>query len=295
MAFQQERDADPGFAVVRNGFDRSQVKEYVRTAEAAAERSEAQVREARAEVAELSGQLELARREIDALTERLDKIGTAAAAASAPNAGERAARAVVVAKAQANEVNARAQAAAETAWTAAEEASTALRDRYRRLLADLDTQHNELHGAHKRVMDEARAKVTAMTKVADQRQKDIDDRAERERQRLEQQFQEQQAERRAALAEEIESNRAAAEREAARLVQEATDEADKRIAAATSVVERLTALREQLATRLRGTNDLLTRSVSLLEPLEAEAEFTAETPADLADLPPVKRPAPSTP
>ncbi|WP_424184280.1 hypothetical protein ACOBQX_20480 [Actinokineospora sp. G85] len=291
MAFQQERDPDPGFAVVRNGFDRAQVTEFVRAAEANAQRAQAKVRGAESEVAELSGQLELARREIEALTQRLDKIGTAAAAASAPNAGERAARAAVVARAQAKEVTARAQAAAETAWSAAEESSNALRERYRRLIADLDAQHTELHSAHQQVMDEARAKVAAMTTAAEQRQREIDDNAERERQRVEQRFQEQQAEQRAALAEEVARERAAAEAEATRLVEEATNEAENRIAAATSVVERLTALREQLASRLRGTNDLLNRSASLLEPLEAENELLPDSPAELIpDRSPSPRP-----
>ncbi len=281
MASQQDRDhAD--FSVVRHGFDRTQVKQHVQRLADEAARAAAERDDARGRVDELAGQLELARREISALNERLDKIGTAAAAASAPNAAERAARSLVVAKAQAGEVAARAQAAADTAWSAAEEASSALRERYRRLLADLDKQHTEIHAAHRTIMDEAKAKVTAMTTVADQRQKEIDDKAERERQRVEQQFQQETAARREELAREVDAARAASTEEAKRRVQEAKDEADKRIATATSQVERLTALREQLAGRLRGTSDLLNQSAALLEPLEAEAELAPDSVESLA-------------
>ncbi|GLZ39876.1 hypothetical protein [Actinokineospora sp. NBRC 105648] len=292
MASQQDRD-HVGFTVVRHGFDRAQVKQHIQDLETTATTALAQRDEAVAKAEELAGQLELARREIDALNARLDKIGTAAAASSAPNAPERSARADVVAKAQAAEITSRAQAAADTAWSAAEEASTALRERYRRLLAELDKQHTEIHAAHKTIMDEARAKVDQMTTVAEQRQREVDERAERERQRLEQQFQQDLTSKRDHLAEEIAAAHSAAEQEADRRLRAATDEADKRIATATSHVEQLTALREQLAGRLRGTSDLLDQSAKLLQPIEAEAELdqlplSAEPPA--AQTQPVRKP-----
>ncbi|PPK70289.1 DivIVA domain-containing protein [Actinokineospora auranticolor] len=282
-----------GFTVVRHGFDRAQVKHYIQRLETEAAAAAGERDEVRAKVDELAGQLQIAQREIDALTDRLGKLSTSAVASAAPNAPERAARAIATAESEAGEITARAQAAAETAWADAEAVSRELRDRYRGLLADLDSQHAEAHAAHKAVITEAKAKAEVMTTAANKRQRAIDEEAERARQRTEQQFQEEMSRRRAELATEIDTARTAAETEAARLVKEATDEAAKRIATATSHIERLTALREQLAGRLRGTSDLLTQSAGLLEPLEAESELDQLPPpeASTTKLQPVRTPA----
>jgi colicin import membrane protein len=262
-----------GFSVVRHGYDRTQVDDYLRQAEDEALRAAAERDETRSRLAEVSGELEIARREISALTTRLDQLTDS----DAPDAE----RTLQTARTQAAEITARAKAAAETAWSGAEEASTALRERYRRMLADLDRQHQELHADHKKIMDGVRQKSVEMTVAADKRRQDLDEKAEAERKRIQRQFDEEMAARRAELAREIEEGRTAAAEEARRTLAEATAEAERRIAAATSQVERLTALREQLATRLRGTSDLLTRSSELLEPLEGEAELAPDSPADL--------------
>ncbi|MBM7771867.1 cell division septum initiation protein DivIVA [Actinokineospora baliensis] len=263
----------PEFSVARHGYDRTQVRRYVDRLVEEHAGTTAERDEARARAEELEGQLQLARREITALTERLDKIGNAAAASSAPNAAERAARTIATAEAQAGEIVARAQSAADTAWSAAEAASAELRERYRTLFADVEKRHTELHEAHVGLMAEAKAKSEAMTTAATTRQRTTDDQAERDRQRQEQQFQQELATRRAALDDETTTRRAESEAEATRRITEATDEAAKRIAAATSQVEQLTALREQLAGRLRGTSDLLNQSAQLLEPIEAEIDL----------------------
>lgn len=282
MATQHEGDP-AGFSVVRHGFDRNQVKQHLRRMEDEALRDAAERDEARSRVAELSGELEIARREIKALTARMDQL----TASDAPNAE----RTLQVARTQAAEITARARAAAETAWAAAEEASTSLRDRYRRMLADLDRQHQELHSDHKKIMDGVRQKSVEMTVAADKRRQDLDDQAEQERKRIQRQFDEDMAAQRAELTREVEAERARVAEESRRILADATAEAERRIAAATSQVERLTALREQLATRLRGTNDLLTRSAELLEPLEGENELAPDSPADLATerVKPVKK------
>lgn len=272
MATQHEGDP-AGFSVVRHGFDRNQVKQYLRRLEDDALRDAAERDEARSRVAELSGELEIARREIKALSARLDQLNDA----DAPDAE----RTLQTARSQAAEITARARAAAETAWAGAEEASTALRDRYRRMLADLDRQHQELHSDHKKIMDGVRQKSVEMTVAADKRRQDLDDQAEQERKRVQRQFEEDMAARRTELTRELEAERARVADESRRIVADAAAEADRRIATATSQVERLTALREQLATRLRGTSELLTRSAKLLEPLEAENELAPDSPADL--------------
>ncbi|MFC7612976.1 hypothetical protein ACFQV2_04305 [Actinokineospora soli] len=227
-------------------------------------------------MAELSGELEIARREIKALTARLDQL-------SETDDSPDAERTLQIARTQAAEITARAKASAETAWSGAEEASTALRDRYRRMLADLDRQHQELHADHKKIMEGVRAKAVELTVAADKRRQDLDDQAEAERKRIQRQFDEDMATKRAELTREVEAERARVADESRRIVADATAEAERRIAAATSQVERLTALREQLASRLRGTNDLLTRSAALLEPLDAEADLAQDNAAIAAN------------
>ncbi|MFC5287193.1 DivIVA domain-containing protein [Actinokineospora guangxiensis] len=262
-----------GFSVVRHGYDRTQVDDFLRQSEDEAIRAAAERDETRSRLAEVSGELEIARREITALSARLDQLS----ASDAPDAE----RTLQTARTQAAEITARARAAAETAWSGAEEASTSLRDRYRRMLADLDRQHQELHTDHKKIMDGVRQKSVEMTVAADKRRQDLDDKAEAERKRVQRQFDEDMAAKRAELAKEIEAERARVAEESRGIVADATAEAERRIASATSQVERLTALREQLATRLRGTSELITRSSELLEPLEGEAELAPDSPAAL--------------
>jgi colicin import membrane protein len=262
-----------GFSVVRHGYDRTQVDDFLRHSEDEAIRAAAERDETRSRLAEVSGELEIARREITALSARLDQLS----ASDAPNAE----RTLQIARTQAAEITARAKAAAETAWSGAEEASTSLRDRYRRMLADLDRQHQELHTDHKKIMDGVRQKSVEMTVAADKRRQDLDEKAEAERKRVQRQFDEDMAAKRAELVREVEAERTRVAEESRGIVADATAEAERRIASATSQVERLTALREQLATRLRGTSELITRSSELLEPLEGEAELAPDSPAEL--------------
>ncbi|MGX7825288.1 hypothetical protein ACTG9Q_09355 [Actinokineospora sp. 24-640] len=288
MVTQQDRDP-AGFTVVRHGFDRTQVKQHLSRLEDEALRAAAERDEARSQIAELSGELEIARREIKALADRLEQVTSAA---DAPDAE----RTLQIARTQAAEITAGARAAAETAWMAAEEASTSLRDRYRRMLADLDRQHQELHADHKKIMDSTRAKSVELTTAADKRRQSLDEQAEQARKRQQQQFDQEMAAKRAELKRDVEAERAQVAAESQRIMKKARDEADRSLAAATSQVERLTALREQVATRLRSTNDLLVRSAELLEPIEAEAELAPDSPAGLENpradtTQPVKRPS----
>src|SRR6266511_4264958 len=95
-------DREPvGFTVVRHGFDRTQVRQQMVELTQAVEKASA----------ELHGELEIARREIAALTERLDTQGDEASST----------RILAVAKSQAAEVTARARVAAEQTWAAAEQ------------------------------------------------------------------------------------------------------------------------------------------------------------------------------
>jgi colicin import membrane protein len=271
-------DPHPGgpvarFDVVRHGYDRIQVNRYFQQLEAKAKHATGERDFAQQQLAELTGQLESARREIAGLTERLDRLGKEV---GAPNREEREARVLEVAKSQATEITARAQAAAETTWAAAEQASTDLRDHCQRLLADLDRQHNEIHTAHETIMASARAQAEEMTTAAERRRREIDAAAERDRIRIDREFSESMNAKREALRKEVEAARARSSTEAARRVRDAKEEADRRIAAATAEVDRLTALRDQLTGQLRGSHQLLEQAGDTLKPLEQEREMTFE-------------------
>jgi chromosome segregation ATPase len=271
-------DPQPGgpvarFDVVRHGYDRVQVNRYFQQLEAKARHASGERDFVGQQVGDLTGQLEAARREIASLTERLDKVSKES---GAPNREERDARALEVAKSAATQITARAQAAADTTWAAAEQASADLRDHCQRLLADLDRQHKEIHTAHETIMESARAKAEEMTVAAERRRMEIDAAAERDRIRIDREFSESMNAKREALRKEVESARARSSTEAARRVRDAKEEADRRIAAATAEVDRLTALREQLAGQLRGSHRFLEEASATIKPLDQERDLTFE-------------------
>ena len=275
-------DREPvGFTVVRHGFDRTEVRQRCAELADAVSRTTAERDEAVEQVAELHGELEIARREIAALTERLDS----------QSDEESATRILAVAKSQAAEVTTRARVAAEQTWAAAEQASTAMRDRYRALLASLDEQHAELSRTHTSMMTSAKAEVDRMTTEAERRREAIDKEAEQDRVRIDREFSESMAAKREALRKEIEEARAASEREATQRLTAADEEARRRVDAVTDQVQRLTSVRDQLNERLRDTKELLDLSSSLLEPVEGES--TADQPGapkDDSKVPPQRAP-----
>lgn len=287
MAAAEDRDPtgpDASFSVVRHGFDRSQVRRRVQELEDSVERAQADRLEAQAQAAELQGELEIARREITALSSRLDEFGS--------GTGD-SARLLEVAKSQATEVTDRAQSAAEHTWAAAEQASTTLRDRYQKLLAELDEQHAEIHAAHETIMSSAKSRVEEMTNVAERRRREIDAAAERDRVRIDREFSESMTTKREALATELASAKAAAEGEVSARLKSADEEAKRRVDSVTDQVRRLATVRTELASRLRETQEVLTRSAALLEPVPEEQEVNA-TPTQPEEVPTqreAKRPA----
>lgn len=271
--------------MVRHGFDRGQVRQRMDELGAALERATAERDEALAQAAELRGELEIARREIHAMTERLDSQGDE----------ESAARMLAVAKSQAAEVTARAKAAAEQTWAATEKASAELRDHYRGLLRSLDEQHAELNRTHKSMMASAKTQVEKMTTEAERHQEAIDKSAERDRIRIDREFSETMTTKRDALRRELDKARTDSEREVTTRLTKADEEARRRVDAVTAQVQQLSSVREQLSGRLRETKELLDLSTSLMEPVEgeSEAEEPAAAPAEKGKraVPPQRQPA----
>jgi len=265
-------DRDPAFTVVRHGFDRNQVRRHLEQLAAAAERSDDARLESVGHAAELRGELEIARREIAALSERLDTLDHG----DSDDSGDSATRLLAVAKSQATEVTARAKVAAEQTWAAAEQASAALRERYRRMLADLDEQHAELNASHTGLLAAAKAEVEKMTTEAARRRAAIDKEAERDRVRIDREFSESMTTKRAALQRELDTARAASVKEVDDRLRKADEEAKLRVDAVTEQVKRLNAVREKLTGRLRETKALLDRSESLLEPVSEETDVDVD-------------------
>ena len=269
--------------MVRHGFDRGQVRQRMDELAALLERTASERDEAAAQAAELRGELEIARREVAALNDRLDNQGDE----------ESSARMLSVAKSQAAEVTARAKAAAEGTWAAAEKASAELRDHYRAMLRTLDEQHAEMNRTHKVMLSTAKAQAEKMTTEAERRQEAIDKNAERDRIRIDREFSESITTKREALRRELDKAKSDSEREVTGRLAAADEEARRRIDAVTTQVKKLTSVREQLSERLRETKELLDLSTSLMEPVEGESEAEELKTAEKGTqaVPPQRQPA----
>lgn len=282
---EDTRPAGPvaGFSVARHGYDRVEVNRAFQQAEARARHLAAERDYLQQQLAEQADALDAARREISALTAKYDKL---AAETGAQTREERTARALEVAKSQADEITARAKLAAESAWAGAEQASNALRERYQTLLAELDEHH-------KTIIETARAQAEELTTAAEERRRKIDADAERDRIRIDREFSESMNAKREALRKEIEAARTKSATEAARRLRDATEEAERRIAAATAEVNRLGGVRSELERQLRGTNQLLDQASGILTPVDQEKEETFEDTLLLPPPLPYDKPSPS--
>jgi chromosome segregation ATPase len=247
--------APEGFTVARHGFDRGEVRQRMTDLTAALDRVTSERDEAKAQAAELRGELEIARREIAALTERLETQADE----------ESAARMLAVAKSQAAEVKARAKAAAE-----------------------------ETYRTHKSMLAAARAQSEKLTTEAERRQEAIDKSAERDRIRIDREFSESMTTKRDALRRELDKAKTESDREVTARLKAADEEARRRVDSVTAQVRKLTAVREQLSGRLRETKELLDLSNSLMEPVEGEAEADlppVQQEKDKRAVPPQRQPA----
>lgn len=257
-----------GFDVVLRGYRRGPVREYVRNVEEEL-RLLAADRDANAELAQaLADEVEQLRAENARLHARLDRV---CASPIDPTAlQERLVRMVELAREEATEVAARAEAAAEHCWTTAQEAAGRLRARYEESITEVDRTRRAMEVEHDALLRQARADATVMTTEADRNRKTLDAQAARRRARIESDFEVAMAARRTDAMREVAERRLAAEAEAAQVVRTATDEAARRVDAARQEVRRLRDLRDQFATQLRDVRDVLTDAAPLLAPVPEE-------------------------
>jgi cell division septum initiation protein DivIVA len=269
------------FDVVLRGYRRGQVRAYVRAVEEEL-RLTAADRDANAELAQsLATEVEQLRVQNARLGRQLDQMSRTPVDLDTVPARLR--RMVEIAKEEAAEITARAQAAAEHSWATAEDAAGRLRARYEGALAEMDRARREMEVEHRTMLQQARVDATVMTTEADRRRTELDDQAARRRECVESDFDVAMAARRAEAMRQVAEQRVAAEAEAERLVREATEEASRRVEDATAEAERritaaqrevvrLRDLRGRLATQLRDAREVLVGASPLLRPLPAEGE-----------------------
>ncbi|MEU7527217.1 metallopeptidase [Saccharothrix sp. NPDC042600] len=261
------------FDAAWRGFDRRQVRHYVAAVEADLRLLAVDRDAAVARADDLARELERARAEIRELRDALDRVCRTPVEPEALS--ERLRRMLELAHAEADEVTARARAAADQAWETTRRATERLRERHERLVADLDARRHEMETEHRDLLRRTRDQVDAMTRQAEQRRRDLDEQAARLRARVQADFEVAMAARRAEALREVADQRAAARAHAERLVREAEDRAHRLVAEARARADRLDARRAGIAESLAEAERLLTDLDPLLDPLPEEAELLA--------------------
>ncbi|WP_053720721.1 hypothetical protein [Saccharothrix sp. NRRL B-16348] len=250
------------FDVAWRGYDRSQVRRYVEGVEAelrvlAVDRDAA---EARAD--DLARQLETARAEIRVLREHVDRISRTPIEPDALTARLR--RMAELAHEEAAEITARAQAVAENHWATAERAAARVRERSERLVAELDAQRRKAEAEHRTLMREAGDRILATAREAEQRRRELDERAAAIREEVQVDFELAMSARRAESMAAMAAQEAAARARADQLVRAAEDHARRIVTEARQRVDELRARRDRIAAGLRGARELLAEADPLL-------------------------------
>lgn len=268
-----------GFDVVLRGYDRKQVRRFVRDTEAETRLLAADRDAAVARVEELAQQLEQLRSDNDQLRAKLDRVCRTPIEPDALT--ERLRRMLELVRDEATEITARAQAAAEETWASAERSGARLRERYERMISELDVRREEMESEHRELVERTRAEVDAMTNQAEQRHRDLEEQAALRRQQVESDFEIAMAARRAEAMRTLAERRANAEAEAERLVAEAREQARRALAEARREIDALRQVRDRIAAQLAGAGQFLAETLPLLQPGPGEP-----------DQPPEDQPAP---
>jgi len=256
------------FDVVLRGYRRGQVRRYVRAIEEELRLVTAD-RDANASLAEsLAAEIEQLRGQNARLTRQVDELSQTPITPDA--VPPRLRRMVELAKEEAAEITARAQAAAEHSWAIAEEAAGRLRARYADALAEMDRTRREMEAEHRTLLQQARVDASVMTTEADRRRGELDDQAARRRTQVETDFEVAMARRRAEAMRELAEHKVAAEEEASRLVSEATAEATRLVGEATTEATRLVG--EATSTAERLVREATEESARLVRKANAKVE-----------------------
>jgi colicin import membrane protein len=307
------------FDQVWHGFDRGQVRQYLDHVEAHLRRVMSERDGSMAQSATLSRELENARGEILRLRNRVEELRKPPERLE--DLDERMKRTADLANSRAEEIVNRAQVAAEKHWAESTEVSTKLRERYQKLIADLDTNAEALHAEHQAALEATQNEVRQLTVEAARRREQLDAEAERRRRNIEREFEQSMTAQKAALEKYVADHRQASKNQAERRIAEATAEAKRRLDEATSEAKRrldqavaeadrrtadadeqvskLARMREQAKTRLLKAEEVLSRSEAALAPLKDESVVSEPLPAvkDYSgeETTPATRPATTSP
>lgn len=268
------------FDVVWRGYDQDQVRHYVRCVEEEL-RLVAADRDAAVSRAEsFLAHLEALRSENRQLQARVDRIcRTPIEPDTVP---ERLGRMVELARAEAQDITRRAEAQAEQTWAAAREAAARLRTRQENMLADLDRRRSDMEAEHRELIGKARSRVDAMVREAEQRRRELDERAARHRRQVEHDFRVAMAERRATAMRECDERVAAAKAEAERVLAQARDEARHLVDEARREARSLRDIRDRIAEQVTAARAALAAAAPLLEAEHDPAPTAGELHGDRA-------------
>jgi colicin import membrane protein len=262
-----------GFDVVRHGYDRTQVQKHVSTLEANLRKLTADRDSAHAQVTALTQQMEALRAQVGELREHAT--GRTVPLQANEEVHKQLRVMLEVTRAEAAEITARAQAAAEQTFASAQKTATTLRGRYELLIAELEAQQSQMQAEHAEVLEAQRKQLAEMSAQAEARRRRFGEQADAQHQQVEQEFEASMTARRATLDQEVADRRLTSQREAHKLVSDATAEAGRRTREAQAKIDQLTRLRQRVSERLRETSELFTKSSNLLEPVENEADIIA--------------------
>lgn len=274
------------FDVVRRGYDRSQVDEHLERVDAdlrilAADRDSAVAR-----AAELARQVDNQRLQIQNMQADLDK--STAPPTSVEGLSERLARMLRLAQDEAAEIRAMAESETTAAIAKAEADAVALRERYQRLISELDERRVQMEAEHQKVMAKANSEADRLVgEIVAEVRKDEEASTARRKQ-VEEDFDIAMASRRTEAMELLAEQEAASKLEAERRVREATAEADRRLKDATEQskrtlteaqhhVDELRTVRAKIASQLREARSVLAAATMQLEPLPEEEPSAAQT------------------
>jgi DivIVA domain-containing protein len=278
----EDRDLLPlgsAFDVVRRGYDREQVDEHLDRLDAdlrilAADRDAAVAR-----AAELAKQVENQRAQIVNHQRELGRL--ASAPTSMEGMSERLQRMLRLAQEEAADIRAQAEAEASERMSRAEADGGALRDRYQRLIAELDNRRADMETEHRTVMEQARTSAAKIVADAKSEAEKIEAKSAALHRQVEEDFDIAMSARRADAMRVLAEREATSKAEAGRRVAEATAEANRRlqeaieasarqVAEAQAEVDRLRTLRAKISAQLRQVRLVLAEATDAIEPLTDE-------------------------
>jgi colicin import membrane protein len=258
------------FDRVWRGYDRDQVRHYVRVVESEIRLLTTDRDAAIGRAEELAGELDTLRTNDLEMRAALDQV--CRTPIPAEGLTERLRRMIELAQDEAAEITARGRAAAEDSWAVATEATNRLRQHYEQHLAELDARRRQMTEEHRDLMRRAHAEAEAMTRRAQQRQRQLDEQAARRRQEIETDFEIAMAARRREAMQAIAEQRTAADAETDRRIREATERAARMIADAQHRVDYLTTIGDKLAEQIMTAGTLLAEAAEVIDPLPEEED-----------------------